>query len=84
MSVVFIILTVLILISSILLVGLILAQKKDSAGFTSGMGGMTSGGVDSSYWGKNKKNSMEGKLELLTKIVAAIYFILILAANFIK
>ena len=81
---IFNILCVLIVITSCLLVGLILAQKKDSAGFTSSMGGMAGGGVDSSYWGKNKKNSIEGKLEMLTKVVAVIYFVLILIANFVK
>jgi preprotein translocase subunit SecG len=84
MSIAFIAISVVILILSVVLIGLILAQKKDAAGFTSGMGGMTSGTIDTSYWGKNKKNSLEGKLELLTKIVAALWFVLILASNFVK
>ena len=83
MSIPFIVLTVLAVILSVVLVVLILAQKKDSAGFTSSMGGMASGGVDASYWGKNKKNSIEGSLELLTKVCAAFYFLVILASNFV-
>lgn len=79
----FIVLSVLSVLTAILLVALILAQKKDSAGFTSSMGGMASGGVDSSYWGKNKKNSIEGKLELLTKVTAFFFFVFIIAANFV-
>lgn len=84
MSVPFIVVTAIILVLCVVLVGLILAQKKDAAGFTSGMGGMTSGTIDTSYWGKNKKNSIEGKLEMLTKVIATVWFLLILASNFIK
>lgn len=81
MSIGFIIITALVIIASILLVALVLAQKKDAAGFTSGMGGMVS---SNTYWGQNKKNSIEGKLEFLTKVVVAVYFVLVLASNFIK
>lgn len=84
MSVPFIILCVLIAICSIALVALILLQKKQAAGFTSSIGGMASGSQSSSYWDRNKKNSVEGKLELYTKIVAVIYAVLILASNFVK
>lgn len=80
----FIALSIIILILSLALIGLILAQKKEAAGFTNAIGGMAAGGVGgSSYWDKNKKNSIEGKLELYTKIVAAIDAICILIINFI-
>lgn len=42
MSIAFIVITALVIIVSVLLVALILAQKKDAAGFTNGMGGMVS------------------------------------------
>ncbi len=83
MSVPFIIICILIAITSFVLIALILMQKKQAAGFTSDIGGMGSTGGQS-YWDKNKKNSMEGKLELYTKIVAVIYAILILVSNFVK
>ena len=81
MSIAFIVITALVIIVSVLLVALILAQKKDAAGFTNGMGGMVS---SNTYWGQNKKNSIEGKLELLTKIAVVVYFVLVLVSNFVK
>lgn len=83
MSTAFIIICVLIAIASFALVALILMQKKQAAGFTSAMGGGMSSG-QSTYWDKNKKNSMEGKLEFYTKVVAVVYVLLILASNFVK
>ncbi len=83
MSTAFIIVCVLIAIASFALVALILMQKKQAAGFTSAIGGMGSSGGQT-YWDKNKKNSIEGKLELYTKIVAVVYVLLILASNFIQ
>jgi preprotein translocase, secG subunit len=74
-------LSIVILLLSFALIGLILAQKKEAAGFTNAIGGMAAGG--SSYWDKNKKNSIEGKLELYTKVVAAIDAICIVIINFI-
>lgn len=81
MSPIFIIICVLIAIASFALMALILLQKKQAAGFTSSMGGMMSSGK--TYWDKNKKNSIEGKLEFYTKIVAVIYAVLILVSNFV-
>ncbi len=74
-------LSIVILLLSFLLIGLILAQKKQAAGFTNAIGGMGTSG--SSYWDRNKKNSLESKLELYTKIVAVVDAIFILAVNFI-
>lgn len=83
MSTAFIIICVLVAIASFALVALILMQKKQAAGFTSAIGGMGSSGAQT-YWDKNKKNSIEGKLELYTKIVAVVYVLLILASNFVQ
>ena len=81
MSILFIIICILILITSLALTTLVLMQKKQAAGFTAMTG---SGSGQSSYWDKNKKNSLESKLELYTKILAIVLAILILASNFIK
>ena len=81
MSIAFIVITALVISVSVLLVALFLAQKKDAAGFTNGMGGMVS---SNTYWGQNKKNSIEGKLEFLTKIAVVVYFVLVLVSNFVK
>lgn len=82
MSPLFIILCVLIAILSLTLVALVLMQKKQAAGFTSAIGGM-GGSSRPTYWDKNKKNSIEGKLELYTKVVAVVDALLILAVNFV-
>ena len=58
MSIAFIVITALVIIVSVLLVALILAQKKE--------------------------NSIEGKLEFLTKIAVVVYFVLVLVSNFVK
>lgn len=73
---------VIITLLSLALIVLILAQKKQAAGFTNAIGGMAAGGSNS-YWDKNKKNSIEGKLELYTKIVAVVDAICILVVNLI-
>jgi preprotein translocase subunit SecG len=82
-NVAFIVLTVLTAIDCVALIGLILAQKKSAAGFTSAMGGMASGGAPT-YWDKNKGRSLEGKLELYTKICAALFIILVIASNIVS
>jgi preprotein translocase subunit SecG len=81
-SIAFIILSVLAFIDCVLLIGLILAQKKSAAGFTSAMGGMSSGAP--TYWDKNKGRSLEGKLELYTKITAALFVVLVIACNIVS
>lgn len=83
MSVPFIIVCVLIAIASVALIALILMQKKQAAGFTSAIGGM-GGAAGQSYWDRNKKNSLEGKLEFYTKVVGAIFVILVIVSNIVK
>lgn len=75
------VLSIVILILSLALIGLILSQKKEAAGFTNAIGGMASGST--SYWDRNKKNTLEGKLEFYTKVVAIVDGILILLINLI-
>ena len=55
---------------------LVLLQEGKQAGLT----GAISGAAES-YWGKNKGRSMEGGLELATKILAAVFIILSLVLN---
>ena len=73
MSALFVILSVLFIISCVALIGAILLQKKRSAGGIGSVAGM--GNVDS-YWDKNKGRSAEGTLELWTKLGAIILAIL--------
>ena len=78
MSIAFIVITALVIIVSVLLVALILAQKKDAAGFTNGMGGMVS---SNTYWGQNKGRSMEGALVKSTKFLAILFVVLAAVLN---
>jgi len=82
MSIPFIILEVLIVITNVVMIVAILAQKKNaSAGFGGAMSGM--GGGDS-YWSNNKGRSTEGQLVKWTKIAATLSFLFILASAFVK
>lgn len=68
-------LTIVFVIVAIVLTIVVLMQEGKSAGL-----GAISGSSDT-YWGKNKGRSMEGKLELITKILAAAFFILAIVIN---
>ncbi len=68
-------LTVVFVIVAIVLTIVVLMQEGKSAGL-----GTISGAADT-YWGKNKGRSMEGKLELITKILAVAFFVLAIVVN---
>ena len=70
-----IILTIIFIAVSIALAGIVLLQEGKSAGL-----GAVSGAAES-YWGKNKGRSMEGKLEMGTKILAALFIVLSVVLN---
>lgn len=79
MSIPFIIVSVLVILSCIAIISLILAQKKNaSAGFGAAMTGMGSG---DSYWSSNQGRSLEGQLAKYTKIAAFLFFVLVLVSN---
>ncbi len=61
-----IILSIILAIDSIALVTLVLMQEGKSAG----LGAIS--GIAESYYGKNKARTMEGKMERLTRILAAV------------
>ena len=70
MAVVKTIVTVVYILICLALTVIILMQEGKSAGL-----GAISGAADT-YWGKNKGRSMEGTLEKITKILAALFIIL--------
>ncbi|MBR2262919.1 MAG: preprotein translocase subunit SecG [Firmicutes bacterium] len=65
-----IILSIILAIDSIALVTLVLMQEGKSAG----LGAIS--GIAESYYGKNKARTMEGKMERLTRILAAVLIVL--------
>ena len=61
-----IIFSIILALDSIALIGIVLMQEGKSAGLS----GAISGAAET-YFGKNKARTMEGKMERLTKILAA-------------
>lgn len=78
MSVLFIILSIVLFLICIAINVMILMQSKKSAGLSAGVTGM---GQGDTYWDKNKKRSLEGKLERYTKIGGAVFMLLSLMLN---
>jgi preprotein translocase subunit SecG len=70
MTALIIILSILLFLVSIALIGLVLMQEGKSAG----LGAIS--GMAETYYGKNKARTMEGKMERLTKILAAALIVL--------
>lgn len=66
-----IVLSVVLFVDSLFLIGIVLLQKGKAAGLSGAIGGAAE-----TFWDKNKARSMEGKLELFTKLAAALFIIL--------
>jgi len=76
MAVLRVIVTVLYVLICVALVAVVLFQESKTQGLSG-----TINGVAETYWGKNKGRSMEGKLELGTKILAALFIVLSVVLN---
>ena len=73
MSTIGVVLSVILGVLAVALTVIILLQSNRAAGL-----GAVSGSDSSSYWSKNKGNSMEGALERYTKIGGALFLICLL------
>lgn len=71
---------VLLILCSIFIVVITLMQSQKQQGMTSAIQGSN----NDSFYGKNGQNTREKALERLTKIVAAIFFIVTIAVNIIS
>ena len=71
-----VIVTVLYVLICIALVAVVLFQESKTQGLSGSING-----IAETYWGKNKGRSMEGKLELLTKILAALFIVISVVLN---
>lgn len=78
MEVLNIIATILMVISSLVLIGVILLQPAKTTG------GLTIAGAAETVFGKHKAKSSEGKLALATKIAAAVFLIMCVAMVIIQ
>ena len=75
MQIIKIILSVIFIIDCIALTVVVLMQE----GKQQGLGAIA--GAAETYWGKNKGRSMEGGLELATRILAVVFVVLSLILN---
>lgn len=71
MQVVAIIISIILALVCIALIGIVLMQEGKSAGLSGAISGMAD-----SYFGKNKARTLEGRLERITKILAAVFIVL--------
>lgn len=70
-----IIVTAVYVLVCIALVVVVIMQEGKSAG----LGAIS--GMAETYWGKNKGRSIEGKLELITKILAVLFIVISVVLN---
>lgn len=76
MEVLRIILTIIYVLVSIGLVGIVLMQEGKSAGLSGAISG-----VADTYWGKNKGRSMEGTMNKITKYLAVAFIVISVLLN---
>lgn len=76
MNILGIILTIIFCVVCVSLIVIILLQSSRNAGLSG-----TVSGMGETYWGKNKANSIEGKLEKYTKLLGAVFIILAIILN---
>ena len=76
MAVLRVIVTVLYVLICIALVVLVIFQESKTQGLSGSING-----VAETYWGKNKGRSIEGKLELITKVLAVLFIVISIVLN---
>ena len=74
MQALMIIISILLILDSIALIGLVLMQQ----GKVAGLSGAISGAAES-YFGKNRARTMEGRMEKWTKILGALFLVIAFA-----
>lgn len=79
MSGIQLVLTIILMLTSLVLIGSVLMQKGDADGI-SALGG---GSTGENYFGKNKDKSVQGKLSMVTKVSAAAFVVLTLIMLFV-
>ena len=78
MSVIEIILNILMVIAAIVMIVTVLMQDTES----DGMGALTGG--SETFFGKNKANTLEGKLALATKVSSIVFVVLAIVSLLVK
>ncbi len=80
MTVMYVVTSVAIILVCIAIIAMILMQQKKASGISASLAGM---GAQQSYWDKHKNRSMEGKLELYTKLCGGVLIALVLVFPFL-
>lgn len=65
------------MVVSVLICIIVLAQESKDAGF----GGAFTGQAGETYYSKNKKHTVEGKLEIITVILGVLFFVIAMVLN---
>jgi len=71
-----VIVTILYVLICLALVAVVLFQESKTQGLSGSING-----IAETYWGKNKGRSMEGALENITKILAALFIVISVVLN---
>ncbi len=71
------VLTVLFAIDCIALVVVVLMQE----GKQNGLGALAGNSISDTYWGKNKSRSSEGRMIIVTRVLAILFVVLALVLN---
>lgn len=77
------IISAILLVLALIIIVLVLFQQSDDDGLSGAISGSSSAGYDS-YLGKNEGRTTNAKLAKFTKIVAVIFFVLVLVINIIN
>ena len=72
------IISIIFILVCVFLTAVVLFQEGNEQGLVSIVG------IADTYWGKNRGRSVEGLLEKLTKVAAALFLILSLVLNIVK
>ncbi len=80
MSIIELILGIALIVLAVIIVCVTITQTKKQEGMTSAIGGTN----NDSFYGKNAQNTKERALERLTKILAFIFFAIVIVVNIIE
>lgn len=80
MGVIEIVSGIVLILCSVFIVVITLMQSQKQQGMTSAIGGSN----NDSFYGKNSQNTREKALERLTKMVAVVFFLVVIGVNIIS
>ena len=76
------VISIIIMLLALVIIVLVLFQQSDDDGMSAAIGGSSSASYDS-YLGKNEGRTTNAKLARFTKIIAIVFFVLVLVADIV-